>query len=722
MSAPGSFSTPVNFSFAAGAPGPAPGGCGLSPLRSSFGSATPGGCADHQSGAAWTAQNSFSPQGYDPVSPPQLSSPSLQPRSPPVPPSVFQSLGSSTPWSLSGGLGGQSSAGSGNWMGSGQFLFDASPVPDSPSVQREIPQNPMGWQLGSGAASLAWKRLRYLDWLQGESLFSLPLPAALRKSDRDSASRSLPSRAVAENTSVGRVDAPTEPDSQLSSFRNTPLNSKVEFQPLLSQSRNMLSESQQRKHAPDQQDTILESVHKSFQSTWHMLMTSVDAMSGNWCMHEPNDDIPRYTSQQGFFQTLGLDRMAGNRGFDAVAWSVRTNPPRMASAQGGGNQSPVLSLRAPLVQEAMESSMASEDAKRADSSRQGPKAIQQSMSQQETTKALGAMNCAIFSMKGNKVTAPNQDRALYANLGPTSTVEMFAVMDGHGEVGHDVADVCSEVLPKLLLQRMGKCGSAGSMSIGAGVTSQEMPSSTEGAGTALAATWKHAAIQSFEEMHASLEALTTQAVSGDDLVQGEGARGLGRVDSRVSGTTATVVLVMSHQRILVAHVGDSRAVLGVRRRGEGHRWRCQELTRDHKPDLPDERARIELCGAQVVTVGNPPNTTCRVYSAQQAWPSINMSRSLGDLHAHSQGLSAEAEVKFLERLWDPACEDAVLILGSDGIWDVIDGDTSVSIVTQTAQQGADPAVALAQEAYQRWGQRGLQGNYSDDISAVVKFL
>lgn len=485
--------------------------------------------------------------------------------------------------------------------------------------------------------------------------------------------------------------------------------------------RDMLSETQQRKHASNEQDTILESVQKSVQSTWQMLMTSVEAMSGNWCMHEPHD-IPSYASQQGFFKTLGLERSAGNRSFDAIAWSVRTNPPCAASAQSGGNQSPVLALRAPFVQEAMESSVTSEDARRADSSWQGPKAIQQNMSQQETTKALGAVGCAIFSIKGNKATAPNQDRALYANLGPASDVEMFAVLDGHGEVGHDVADVCSEVLPKLLLQRMNKFGSAGSMSTGAGVTGREMPSSLDGASTALADTWNHAAIQSFEEMHASLEALTTQAISGDDLVQREGASGLGRVDARISGTTATVVLVTSDQKMLVAHVGDSRAVLGVRRRGEGHRWRCQDLTRDHKPDIPDERARIELCGAQVVTVGNPPNSTCRVYSAQQAWPSINMSRSLGDLHAHSQGLSAEAEVKFLDRLWDPFCEDAVLILGSDGIWDVIDGDTSVNIVTHSAQQGADPAVALAQEAYQRWGQRGLQGNYSDDISAVVKFL
>ena len=40
----------------------------------------------------------------------------------------------------------------------------------------------------------------------------------------------------------------------------------------------------------------------------------------------------------------------------------------------------------------------------------------------------------------------------------------------------------------------------------------------------------------------------------------------------------------------------------------------------------------------------------------QAWPSINMSRSLGDLHAHSQGLSSEAEVRVKSKRIDSESE------------------------------------------------------------------
>jgi len=354
----------------------------------------------------------------------------------------------------------------------------------------------------------------------------------------------------------------------------------------------------------------------------------------------------------------------------------------------------------------------------------------QNMYQQDVLQVLSATRFSIFSKKGNKSTAPNQDRVLVAQL--AGSMVLMAVLDGHGEVGHDVAEACTEVLPKLLLQRLSKLGMPSATSPGGSGSFFGVQNPQEAAGGGIADWWKEGAIRAFEEVHSLLEALTAQVMSSDDkesnldaLAGTANLKGLGgysKIDSRTSGTTATVVLLIPGQRILVAHVGDSRAVLGVRRRGEGSAWRIRELTRDHKPDLPDERARIELFGAQVITVGNPPNTTCRVFTPQQAWPSINMSRSLGDLHAHSQGLSAEAEVFLVDKAWDPATEEAVLVVASDGIWDVLDGPSSVDMAWQSAMQGSDPATALADEAYQRWGRRGLQGGYTDDISVVVKIL
>jgi len=61
-----------------------------------------------------------------------------------------------------------------------------------------------------------------------------------------------------------------------------------------------------------------------------------------------------------------------------------------------------------------------------------------------------------------------------------------------------------------------------------------------------------------------------------------------------SGCTAAVALLNKHTgHLSVANVGDARIVLG---HADG---RCEMLTIDHKPAMPEERARIESAGHQV---------------------------------------------------------------------------------------------------------------------------
>ena len=60
----------------------------------------------------------------------------------------------------------------------------------------------------------------------------------------------------------------------------------------------------------------------------------------------------------------------------------------------------------------------------------------------------------------------------------------------------------------------------------------------------------------------------------------------------VAGCTANVVLIHKNQTIYVANAGDSRTVLcrnGI----------PKELSTDHKPDLPAEKARIQKAGGYV---------------------------------------------------------------------------------------------------------------------------
>jgi len=356
------------------------------------------------------------------------------------------------------------------------------------------------------------------------------------------------------------------------------------------------------------------------------------------------------------------------------------------------------------------------------------------MTPQRVVGICRAVACSISSLKGNKATSPNQDRALCASLAG-GAVGLLAVMDGHGESGHTVAEVVCQALPKLVLRQLAQVarGKSAAEAHQSGAPRELLPQSAGASqlggapwlrGPVLqpsadpgAEWWREATSTAYQHLHSLLSACTSQTVcSGsppeDHLV----------LDARNSGTTATVVLLLPGQRLLLSHVGDSGVALGVRSRLPSSNWVARSLTRDHKPDLPEETARIELAGAQVVQVGQPPNITHRVVSSHQTWPSINMSRSLGDLHAHTQGLSSVPDVVLTEPLWDPAEEEAVVIAGSDGLWDVMSPETAAEIAGAAQEHGADPAASLAAEAFQRWMQRGLQGCYSDDISVVVKFL
>lgn len=335
----------------------------------------------------------------------------------------------------------------------------------------------------------------------------------------------------------------------------------------------------------------------------------------------------------------------------------------------------------------------------------------------EVHEALASRGCSVCTKKGNKSSAPNQDRAACLVI-DGGQVELLTVMDGHGEQGHTVAQLACEVLPPLLLRELPNLFLDPLNALTDGPTVTVGPQNPQ-EDTDWAAALHEAAVGSFAETHRLIELITTLSID-----TGKGPpEGWPQIDARASGTTATVVVLLPGSRALIAHVGDSRAVLGCRRRDSPtDAWDVRDLTRDHKPDLPEERARVEAAGAKVHEIPCKPTPVHRVYTLGQTWPLINMSRSLGDLHAHTQGLSCVAEVSVVEQLWDAVTEDAVLIVASDGIWDVLSPSDAIQLVTAAKAGPEDPARVLANEAYSRWTARHLPDGYTDDITAVVKFL
>lgn len=151
-----------------------------------------------------------------------------------------------------------------------------------------------------------------------------------------------------------------------------------------------------------------------------------------------------------------------------------------------------------------------------------------------------------------------------------------------------------------------------------------------------------------------------------------------------SGTTALAVVVWDNQLIL-ANAGDSRAVLS-------QRGRAKQLTVDHRPLQSDESERLKACGGYVCREG-------------LLGGELSVSRALGDFHLvdlkdpHQPGKPLIAEPQVAEH--DLQEGDEFLILGCDGLWDVLSSENAVEYARKQLQEHNDPkrcSEALVQRA------------------------
>lgn len=288
--------------------------------------------------------------------------------------------------------------------------------------------------------------------------------------------------------------------------------------------------------------------------------------------------------------------------------------------------------------------------------------------------------------KGLKPEAPNQDSFFIMKV--DDKYSFYGVFDGHGSKGHDVSNFVKDNLPKILFSQEG-----------------------------LETDPKAVLMKTFAKMQYLIEKATQ----------------LKQIDATRSGTTCSVVLHVHRENVLhIAHVGDSRVVLG--KRDKKGKLKSVDLTVDHKPDMPEERKRIEAAGGVVLFDGGWNH---RVYAKKKdargkRYPGLNMSRAMGDLRGfHDAGISAEpdvatrtlsspdATVTSIEL--DPA-EDKFVMLCSDGVWEFLPSQQVVEKVSEFATNEATQAAeAIAEMAWRLWI-RELGGNVVDDITCVIFHL
>lgn len=183
----------------------------------------------------------------------------------------------------------------------------------------------------------------------------------------------------------------------------------------------------------------------------------------------------------------------------------------------------------------------------------------------------------------------------------------------------------------------------------------------------------------------------------------------------LSGSTCCCV-VLRPDMLFCVNVGDSRAVVGVVEDGQ---VRAEAISRDHTPSLASEYRRItsEFGPESISTLKDPAGNSVgplRVWVGEGNRQGLAMTRSIGDTAGKQQGITATPEL-----IARPLLGVQVVIVASDGVWDVLSNQEAAEIALR-AKHAAAAASALKRMASKKWVQ--TEGSALDDITVAVAFV
>lgn len=370
-------------------------------------------------------------------------------------------------------------------------------------------------------------------------------------------------------------------------------------------------------------------------------------------------------------------------------------------------------------------------------------------------KTAGTSTSATLSMTGFKGGGVrnqiNHDRSLivspfYLRNHGKSVVKrrLMCVFDGHGADGYKFAEHCQQLLPSLLSRKLSEAYTRAVDDIVAGLKRENEVTIT-----------KRVLVDTFLTM---------------DESSPHGATG---------GSTATVVYQQG-QKVFVANTGDSRSCVVVYRRNQATHLPATHqppeastaslgletisegkdsiakpvkivyISREDKPDLPDERARLEEWGGEIVEAEKNKSAKVKFHGerAGKATATLSMSRSIGDSQFSALGVIAEpvVDVIDLKELLDQekaapvsspangnsgdAVDDICMfaLCASDGMMIESIGDAE-KVASEVApslfnDDGPHPLTAchsLIVKSAAVWERRN-KGKFRDDISIAVTVL
>mmetsp|Transcript_6497 Transcript_6497/g.10416 ORF Transcript_6497/g.10416 Transcript_6497/m.10416 type:complete len:705 (-) Transcript_6497:102-2216(-) len=296
-------------------------------------------------------------------------------------------------------------------------------------------------------------------------------------------------------------------------------------------------------------------------------------------------------------------------------------------------------------------------------------------------ECLAERGIAFACCRGHRLDAkvPNQDDFLLAVRAPVEQgqVALYGVFDGHGPTGHRCAAFARSYLPECIFSDPD-----------------------------LFTKPKSVLKRAFAKTQ---EALLQQPFN-----------------VQVSGTTATLTLLIhsygsehssNSVRAYVAHVGDSRAVLVSQKEEDVESFVLTTLTREHRPDDPEEEHRVRSWGGEIRKSSNGAGVG-RIFVPGRNHPALPLTRSLGAAASVECGVLSEPEISS-HRLRHGS--DVLLVLGTDGLFEFC---TSGDVAAPLLEHGVSTEILedICSLSRQRWEANSYNQTVDDMTVIVVSLL
>ena len=288
------------------------------------------------------------------------------------------------------------------------------------------------------------------------------------------------------------------------------------------------------------------------------------------------------------------------------------------------------------------------------------------------------------NQKGEK--KKNQDTPLiHVNCGGISGFNLFGVLDGHGNDGHLVSQYCRNYFIKKMSEYAAFCKKKNLMTA--------------------EAIYNDLKQNKFSYIIDIFNKADIEMANQNDF------------DCSLSGTTCSLVIQLN-KYLISASVGDSRAIV-IEDKGDNKNSGIVQLSRDQRPDLPEEMKRIISSGGMVdkMTCKGEKVGPPRVWKKGDNYPGLSMSRTLGDLKAKKYGVIATPEI--IEYKLNR--NSRYLLLCSDGVWLYIPNEQvrDLGNIFYNKNDVGNFCTELVKFAIYSWEQNDIM---RDDITVVCVYF